>query len=67
MTIAATIGVPYNPGNCDGVYPTSVAPRAAALKCEYSDVVPDGINVANGGAGDVSGGASPDATRPAGR
>lgn len=62
MTIAATIGVPYHPGNYDGVYPRSFAPQVAALKREFPDVFPDGVNVATAG----SGGTPPPAPPPAG-
>jgi hypothetical protein len=46
MTIAATIGVPYNPGNYDGVYPESFRGRVATLKREFPDLFPDGLNLA---------------------
>ena len=67
MTIAATVGVPYNPGNYDGVYPRSFAAQVAALKREFPDVFPDGSNVATPGSGAGTGAppAAPPAPAPA--
>ena len=49
MTIAATIGVPYQPGSYAGVYPDSFGPRVAQLKREFPDLFPDGQNLAQPG------------------
>jgi hypothetical protein len=57
MTIAQTIGVPYNPGNYSGVYPQTFAGQVATLKREFPDVFPDGNNVAQPGQGGANTGA----------